>query len=557
MDRGTKTREGRDVHPFLQLARQVAANITLAWRGGSGKGQVKLPPLNMAPFATQQLQIGAMQKQLGIPDDAHWALVTLTSRTAPNDVIAIGSSHDASGRYNLQSPFSPTVAGHFAGGEWRADATHNHILSVTNSGQKTADTLLSLHYANGATTYEMQQTIPPGDQMWVNLASLIRDRVPDRKGNVLPADLASGTYDVQQIDSAGRSLSLPGLAVDQTWGYQIAPPYPICCSDEDPSWDPDTFDLFVTEVGQASLEAVNSCSGTLFDLSPSIFTWASDNTSVAIVSQQKVEAVGVGTTTGTATGDISEGVGGYCALRPVQLNTSITVPPQISSFDPNPIMIGTSPPNGNLTINGSGFGTSPTVSLPTGITFTGQGSTDSQIILTGVSIALSATVGNNNVTVTANSVKSAPAALTIDGPYRMVVQSDVTNHCSGCTTTVERDVTYQIQNFSGSNAGTTSICETPTFSGWSCTQAESHQYRNCSSPTTTDSSGVFTDAWTMSSDAYTPAGCGFSIVDHWDWAAHNPVQDLGTLTGYVHTNQVSINGVVSPNQIPSGTVIPF
>jgi hypothetical protein len=39
-------------------------------------------------------------------------------------------------------------------------------------------------------TYEMQQTIQPGDQMWVNVASLIRDRVPDRKGNPLPADLA-------------------------------------------------------------------------------------------------------------------------------------------------------------------------------------------------------------------------------------------------------------------------------------------------------------------------------------------------------------------------------
>jgi len=189
-------------------ARQVAANITLAWRGDSGEGQVKLPPLNMAPFATQQLQIGAMQKQLGIPDDAHWALVTLTSGTAPNDVIAIASSYDASGRYNLQSPFSPTVVGHFAGGEWRADSTHNHILSVTNSGQKPANTLLSLHYANGAKTYEMQQTIPPSDQMWINLASLISDRVPDRKGNLLPADLTSGTYDVQQISSAVPSLSL-------------------------------------------------------------------------------------------------------------------------------------------------------------------------------------------------------------------------------------------------------------------------------------------------------------------------------------------------------------
>jgi hypothetical protein len=43
----------------------------------------------------------------------------------------------------------------------------------------------------------MQQAIQPGDQMLVNVASLIRSRVPDRKGNLLPTDLAFGTYDVK------------------------------------------------------------------------------------------------------------------------------------------------------------------------------------------------------------------------------------------------------------------------------------------------------------------------------------------------------------------------
>ena len=43
--------------------------------------------------------------------------------------------------------------------------------------------------------YELQQTIAPGDQMWVNLNQLIRNRVPDRKGNLLPVDLKSVTYD--------------------------------------------------------------------------------------------------------------------------------------------------------------------------------------------------------------------------------------------------------------------------------------------------------------------------------------------------------------------------
>jgi hypothetical protein len=48
----------------------------------------------------------------------------------------------------------------------------------------------------------------------------------------------------------------------------------------------------------------------------------------------------------------------------------------------------------------------------------------------------------------------------------------------------------------------------------------------------------------MSSDAYQPAGCGFTTnYDHWQWCQHSPAQTLGTLTGYTHTNYIKINGV--------------
>lgn len=50
--------------------------------------------------------------------------------------VAIASSGDAGGRYNVETPFSDTVGNHFAGGEWRADANHNQIIVVTNSRQK-------------------------------------------------------------------------------------------------------------------------------------------------------------------------------------------------------------------------------------------------------------------------------------------------------------------------------------------------------------------------------------------------------------------------------------
>ena len=171
----------------------------------------------------------------------------------------------------------------------------------------------------------MDQTIQPGDQMWVSLTTLIRDRVPDRKGNVLPADLASGTYDVQQIDSVPRSLALGSMAIDQTWGYQVAPPYANCCSDEGAGWNPDSFDLVLDGTEFGNIDATDSCTDQEENIDPNFNEWLSGDTAVANVTKGKVQAVGMGTTTGTADGRIFVGAGGYCAYEPVQLNTSIAV----------------------------------------------------------------------------------------------------------------------------------------------------------------------------------------------------------------------------------------
>jgi hypothetical protein len=295
-------------------------------------------------------------------------------------------------------------------------------------------------------------------------------------------------------------------------------------------------------------------------------TWSSSKTAVATVKTGVVTGVAPGTA--TVSGFASEPYYyNYCAYDPTSCppdnqneggSGSGTVTPIITSLDPNPIMIGTSPPGGKLAVNGSGFGTSPSVTLPAGVTSTGQASTDSQIVLTGVNVALSATVGNNNVTVMASGIPSAPSALTVDGPYHMVVQSDVTGPCSGCKTTPVRTVTYQVKNFSGTPGNTTWMGENISATGWSCTQSNpGFISAPCSTNFNTNAAGVFSDQWSLASDGYTPTGCGQNVTDHWQWCAHSAAQTLGTLTGYAHTNAISINGVVSPSSMAPGTVVPF
>ena len=306
-------------------AKQLSAGITLSWRGDSGQGQVKLPALKLDPFATQQWQIGPMQKQLGIPDDAHWALVTLTSPGAPDDLIATASSYDANGQYGLQTRFSVGLGRHFAGGEWRADAAHNTLATVTNGGSKATSVRLTLHYDNGKQKYEMQQTIQPGGQMWVNFADLIHNRTPDRQGNLLPADLTSATYDVQDLSPGPGSLAPATLAVNNTLGSEVHPDWPICCGAVYPGWSPVAFDLLPNVIDDAAIDASNSCTGGILDISGDFTSWFSANPAVAQVTTKRVQGVAPGFTTGSAKGAVLEGGGAVCVLREVQVNVPITV----------------------------------------------------------------------------------------------------------------------------------------------------------------------------------------------------------------------------------------
>jgi hypothetical protein len=87
-------------------AKGIVAELALNWRGDSSTGQVKLPELQLPPFATSQLQIGTMRQLLRIPENAHWALVELTTTASPDDLIALATSVDATGRYDLATRFT-------------------------------------------------------------------------------------------------------------------------------------------------------------------------------------------------------------------------------------------------------------------------------------------------------------------------------------------------------------------------------------------------------------------------------------------------------------------
>jgi len=45
----------------------------------------------------------------------------------------------------------------------------------------------------GTQRYDLEQTLQPDEQMWIDVGKLIREHAPDKNGKTLPADLTSGS----------------------------------------------------------------------------------------------------------------------------------------------------------------------------------------------------------------------------------------------------------------------------------------------------------------------------------------------------------------------------
>jgi hypothetical protein len=285
-------RDGR----VLSTAKPLPASITLTWRGDSGQGKVKLEDLHLAPFETRRISVAAMQKQLNIPDDAHWALVTLSSPAAlPDDLMAVATSYDRSGVYGTESTFSDRVASHFADGGWQVDTSHNQLVAVTNGSSRARKALVTLHYDNGAKTYEIQQTVAAGDQLWLNFADLIRNRVPDRKGRVLPADLASGTYEVRDLTAGWGGLAENSLPISATARHRRGPSG-NCCGVDGGTFNPGELVVAIDGAISVGADGTDYCSNQEQDVSPLITSWSTLNSTIASASYKQVKGLAAGLT---------------------------------------------------------------------------------------------------------------------------------------------------------------------------------------------------------------------------------------------------------------------
>jgi hypothetical protein len=393
------------------------------------------------------------------------------------------------------------------------------------------------------------------------MASLVHSRVPDPSGTLIPSNIDSGSA---VLAGAGGETDTISVAVsasvfnvrNATCGGQCV----TCNGATEAAFDPGSYAEAVAGTAQSQMQ-VTWNTGNVYT-NPSGTNWSISNSSIATIN-----------TSGMMTGQSPGETGASFVLDDYPIyavdcsnyepcpyanpggGASDAVGPSIASITPSAIPI-----NGNvtqLTISGTGFGSAPTINLPTGVSLTGS-STNSEgtQITANVVAGNNAQVGNSSITVTANGVSSNAQNEVLDGPFTMRVTNDTWGICTGCTTTIYRTIAYQVVNFSGSNAGAATLCESPSLTGNNCSPTPSVVSNQCSVSPVNSFDGTFRDTWGISTDNVSPTNCGVNVTDTWFWYYTSPTTPIGKPAGYVHTNAIQVDGVTTPNALPNGTVMP-
>jgi hypothetical protein len=420
------------------LAKTVTAVVRFNWRSTATTGKSAPITLILKPNETRLLDVGALQDGKSLPSDANWASVILSAPVLPDELLAVAASYDQTGRYGAQTPFSDQLAPHWEGGKWEVDDTHNSLSMIINGGSMSVVAELTIFYNQGKGQYQMQRLLAPEEQMFVDFGQVIHDHIPDKNGQILPHDLTFGAYRVRDLtDSTTANLYEGKVIVDKTFGH-VSYGCMICCGPDTPFMMYDPLTVSLGGSANQGVQAMNSCTGKISTITGDFPTWWTDNTSIATASGSSITGVAVGTTNNNAQsvmmyfGPKEDSGGGPCPEDQEQSSGGTNVPPTITG--PNTVWwFGGQSPSGyttQITLTSSG-GAGTTWQVTAGSSEVNlSSSSGASINITSTGTAFSTSVGDVQITATANSLSSNPFSLTTRTPT--LLQTPAITNTTSC-----------------------------------------------------------------------------------------------------------------------------
>jgi ABC-type Fe3+/spermidine/putrescine transport system ATPase subunit len=323
--------------------------------------------------------------------------------------VAVAASYDDTLRHGAQTPFNDQLTFRWEGGMWEYDAMHDSIVAAGNGGPQPVQARFTIFYNRGTQRYDLEQTIQPDDEMWVDIGQLIRNQVPDKNGNVLPATLTSGSYEITDLSHHGAGTIFEGKVIYDKMNGDAAYGCAVCCGYGE------TYSLWYDPLGipdggtaDQGVQAPDECAGGLItDVSDSFYgNWSTQAPSIATVDYYATHtAVSVGSTRSNTSGYYNNNdARQHCPMWHSQPSCSDNVKPMISSISPSQGLVGTGI---SVTINGTGFAAGATVSAGSNISVSNVNVvSSSQITATFTPSNSTSAGGNQGVTVSVSEQTS-------------------------------------------------------------------------------------------------------------------------------------------------------
>jgi hypothetical protein len=379
--------------------------------------------MTLPPGRVAVLRLADFQQAGQIPEDATWGTVSLGYTGRSGDLVAVAMSYDKTSRYGSQTPFIEGTSRLFKGSMWHVDGTHNTLITTGNGGTEPTRAQVTLFYNAGQGKYRVEQSLAPGGQIWLNVADLIRNQVPDSDGKTIPPDVMAGSYELRDLDHPVLGLLYEGkLVVDKTYGHASYGCAHCCGYSSARLWQ----NPFAGPVGidnPDTYQAYGVCESQWYDMDLFLSPHSS-NTSVATLTGQTLHTVAVGSATasGKNTLPFQAPSGGLCSPAPMTGTQPVTVKPTISG--PNTLWWF----NG-LSLGVSGYSSQITLTTSTASSYQwaiASGSDKVQLGGSGqnqsvqvTSIGQSTSANDVSITVTSGGISSDPFYLTVKAPYQL------------------------------------------------------------------------------------------------------------------------------------------
>jgi len=262
---------GTTLRPQLFIRNTIGKPVDLAlrfnWRADSTTGKATGPVLRLNPYETRRIDVAALQNSGLLPKEANWTSVTLTTNGLPDEVMAVATSYDETLKYGAQTPFSDQLSFQWEGGMWEYDPYHGSIFTAGNGGTKPTRAAFTIFYNQGEEKYELEQTLQPDEQMWIDIGKLIREHVPDKKGKTLPEDLTSGSYEIRDLTGSGLGTLFEGkITYDKTYGH-AAYGCANCCDFQRPTLNNNPINVPFQGTAQNGVTAYQLCADIYTDVS--------------------------------------------------------------------------------------------------------------------------------------------------------------------------------------------------------------------------------------------------------------------------------------------------